>query len=56
MTTQVESAENADIFKEKKVSTKIKDVTTVNNKKNLQEMESFKQELLKKKEKIIQYT
>ena len=49
--TQVKASEKEDLSKENKTKQKLKEVQTVNTTKNLQEMETFKQELLNKQEK-----
>ena len=49
--TQVKASEKEDLSKENKTKQKLKEVQTVNTTKILQEMETFKQELLNKQEK-----
>ena len=49
--TPVKASEKEDLSKENKTKQKLKEVQTVNTTKILQEMETFKQELLNKQEK-----
>ena len=46
--TQVKASEKEDLSKENKTKQKLKEVQTVNTTKFLQELETFKQELLNK--------